>query len=200
MMETFQRVLDPEDSTVGGGSASAIAGAMAGALLSMVARLSRPTSDAPAADAAFLDALAEGSLTLSRELGTGSSEDAGAFGSVRDAYRLPRGTPAEKEARGHALRDAWAQAAKVPLENARRCLKLGELCVEAAGAVNPKVRSDFVCAALLARAGLLGCLENVEINLPSLADDRLAGELAEEARALRRRGEAVAVSLGLPAA
>ena len=39
-LETFLKVLDPSDRTTGGGSASAIAGAMAGALTAMVAELS----------------------------------------------------------------------------------------------------------------------------------------------------------------
>ncbi len=37
--ETFLKVLDPEDSSTGGGSAAAISGAMAGALVAMVCRL-----------------------------------------------------------------------------------------------------------------------------------------------------------------
>jgi len=38
-LAAFSKVLDPEDTTTGGGTASAIAGAMAGALVAMVARL-----------------------------------------------------------------------------------------------------------------------------------------------------------------
>ena len=37
----------------------------------------------------------------------------------------------------------------------------------------------------LARAGLLGCIANVEINLSSIKDQQLAAELAEKAYELR---------------
>jgi formiminotetrahydrofolate cyclodeaminase len=39
-VQAFLKVLDPADRTTGGGTASAIAGAMAGALTTMVAKLS----------------------------------------------------------------------------------------------------------------------------------------------------------------
>ena len=39
-VESFLRVLDPADNSTGGGTAAAVAGAMAAALVGMVARLS----------------------------------------------------------------------------------------------------------------------------------------------------------------
>jgi len=63
---------------------------------------------------------------------------------------------------------------------------------EVASQINPKVMSDFNCALLLARAGLLGCLENVAINLPSLQDVELARQLSAQAAELRSRSDVLA--------
>ena len=182
-METFLKVLDPADPSTGGGSASAIAGAMAGALVAMAARL----SEQDGTDHAFYGRISTLTTQLSQQLLEGSQADSQAFQMVRSAYRLPRQTDEEKSARQQAVQSAWAEAARVPLENAERCMRVYELGVELSGQVNPKVLSDLRCALLLARAGLQGCLENVQINLPSLKDEAAAGQLAGRAADLSQR-------------
>lgn len=184
-MDTYLKVLDPADTSTGGGSASAIAGAMAGALLAMVARLSEAAQDK--VQIRFYERISTQAGQTSQELLEGSQEDALAFQGVRRAYQHPRQTDEAKLARQQAVQAAWLRAASVPLENAGRCLRVVELGSELAGRVNPKVISDYRCALLLARAGLLGCLENVYINLPAIKDVTLAEQLARQARDLSER-------------
>ena len=50
---------------------------------------------------------------------------------------------------------------------------------------NPQTASDLSCALLLARAGLLGCLANVAINLPHVKDAACAADLSARARMLQ---------------
>lgn len=185
-METFLKVLDPEDASTGGGSASAIAGAMAGSLAAMVARLSLDLQ-ADEQGRAVCERIYSQAGRLSLELNAGSQADAWAFQSVRSAYQLPRQTDDEKSARQKALQAAWLEAARVPLENAGRCLQICELSAELSPLANPRALSDLHCAQLLARAGLLGCLENVRINLPAIKDPGLAAGLAEQADRLDQR-------------
>jgi formiminotetrahydrofolate cyclodeaminase len=184
-MDTFLKVLDPADTSTGGGSASAVAGAMAGALLAMVARLSEATQEE--SEVHLCERIFTQAGQLSQELLEGSQEDALAFQGVRRAYQLPRQTDEATIARQQAVQEAWLRAASVPLENAGRCLRVVELGGELAGRVNPKVISDYRCALLLAQAGLLGCLENVYINLPAINDATLAEQLARQARDLSER-------------
>jgi formiminotetrahydrofolate cyclodeaminase len=94
-----------------------------------------------------------------------------------------------KSARQMAIQEAWRYAAQTPLDNAEGCLRVCELGAEMVGRVNPKVLSDFNCSLLLSRAGFLGCLENVAINLPSLKDPVLMNQLSAQADALRARFE-----------
>jgi len=186
----FLKVLDPQDNATGGGTASAVAGAMAGALVAMVARLSIGKASAdgengmePASFYKDLDAKAQ---ILASELFDGCRQDSQAFEGVQSAFRLPKGTEEEKAARREAIQAAWAHATRVPLVNAERCARVLELGAQLRGRSNPSAASDLKCALFLARAGLLGCVENVEINLPAIRDQELATELAERARALRR--------------
>jgi formiminotetrahydrofolate cyclodeaminase len=184
-METFLKVLDHQDSSTGGGSASAIAGAMAGAMLAMAARLSGPMQDG--IDRDFYDRLVAHGKQLSQELLAGSQDDAQAFQAVRSAYQHPKQTAEEKATRQQVIQTAWLLATSVPLANAGRCLRVLELCFELGEWVNPKVLSDLRCALLLAQGGLLGCLENVQINLPAIKDATIAAQLAGQAGGLRER-------------
>ncbi len=111
-METFEKIFDPEDSSAGGGSASALAGAMGGALLAMVARLSKPGPEDGIAD---FNSLVQRGAVLSNRLRNGADEDSKAFQAVVDAYRLPKESAADKSGRQRAVQAAWGIAAETPL-------------------------------------------------------------------------------------
>jgi formiminotetrahydrofolate cyclodeaminase len=187
--DTFIKVLDPEDTTTGGGSASSISGAMAGALIAMVCLVCAKSQEAAGEE--LFRRSAEQAKTLSDALLAGGKQDSLAFQAVRHAYKLPRGTEEERSVRSQAVQAAWLEAARVPLTNAAGCYQVAQLGEQLSEMVLPQVRSDLICAILLARAGALGCLENVAINLPSIKDQTAAAELAEEAAQLRSRLDAL---------
>jgi formiminotetrahydrofolate cyclodeaminase len=186
-LAAFVRVLDPADNAVGGGTASAVAGAMGAALIAMVARLSVGKKGMkPESFYSPLIAEAEG---LARELMEGGSRDARAFDAVMAAYRLPREGEEPKRARQAAIQKAMLDAAMTPLANARRCGRVLELGQELRNRSNPSAASDLSCAGHLARAALRGCLDNVRINLPSLEDRDRSQALAAEADGLERMAQ-----------
>jgi formiminotetrahydrofolate cyclodeaminase len=104
---------------------------------------------------------------------------------VRAAYGLPRGTKEEKAIRSEAVQAAWTEAARVPLKNAGKCAQVLELAVRLEGRSNLSAASDLECAHHLGRAGLLGCVANVDINISEIRDVEVAGELAEQTYILR---------------
>jgi formiminotetrahydrofolate cyclodeaminase len=179
----FLRVLDPTDNSTGGGSASAIAGGMAAALAAMVARLSVNGAGGESDD--YYAAIAEQGAALSHALMAGADEDAQSFDAVMAGYRLPKTTDAEKAARTAAIRAAMAHATRVPLRNAELCTEVLALVARLTGRSNPRALSDLQSAGYLARAGLLGCLANVDINLPGVKDEAAAAEIRARAAALR---------------
>jgi formiminotetrahydrofolate cyclodeaminase len=179
----FLRVLDPTDNSTGGGSASAIAGGMAAALAAMVARLSVNGAGGEPDD--YYAAIAEQGAALSHALMAGADEDAQSFDAVMAGYRLPKTTDAEKAARTAAIRAAMAHATRVPLRNAELCTEVLALVARLTGRSKPRPLSDLQSAGYLARAGLLGCLANVDINLPGVKDEAAAAEIRTRAAALR---------------
>lgn len=174
-IEPFLKVLDTQDNTTGGGSASSIAGAMAAGLAGMVARLSIGKKDLE--PSAHYEAIANNANELSYELLIGSNRDSDAFSEVSKAYGLPKATDEEKTIRNQAIKNGMTLCAEVPLHNATLCMKVLELCEQLAKNYNLNASSDLECAQLLAKAGLRGCAANVRINLPYLKNKAQVQEL-----------------------
>jgi formiminotetrahydrofolate cyclodeaminase len=71
-------------------------------------------------------------------------------------------------------------ATEVPLANARRCREALALCQSLRACFNTNAASDLECAEHLARAGLLGCVANVRINLPSMRNRALVQDMEKQ--------------------
>ncbi len=176
------------DPTPGGGSAAALAAALGAALASMVCNLTLGR-DTFAAIEPEIRALVDRSEQLRARLRSGVDEDARAYGEVMAAFRRPRTTDAEKARRGDAIQATSERAARVPLAIAEDCATLLALCQELVGKTNPHAASDIAVAALLAGAALDGAAANVEINLRSIKDDQLLGEMRARLATLRAQRE-----------
>src|SRR5437763_1696005 len=165
----------------GGGSAAALAGALAGALVTMVARLTVGRKAYAAVERRAAEVLAEAD-TLRAELRRLVDDDAAAYTKVSAAYAIPKDDPA----RGRAIDVALAGAAQPPVEVARRAARLVTLAREIAGIGNKNARSDAKVAAALARAAVAGAIENVRVNVAGGSDPALGAELLAETERLER--------------
>jgi methenyltetrahydrofolate cyclohydrolase len=164
----------------GGGSASALAGALGASLVKMVVAL---TSGRPVAVDHEDDLMEIGlrGATLTSELLRLSELDAAAYAAVVAARRLPRETEVEQLARARQIDAATREATSVPLEIARRADEVLQLAERLAPIGNRNAISDVGVASLLAAAGLRGAALNVRINLPFLPEDEpLRAEAGEE--------------------
>ncbi len=167
---------------------------MAAALIAMVCRL--PTQIEDATEGARLQQSVEQAKGLSHQLLTGSRLDSEAFQAILKSYRLPKDFDKERKLRSLAIQAAWVEAAQVPLENARLCLQTLGLAADLAGRTNPRAESDMDCAWHLARAGALGCLENVKINLGSIKDAAIVSALAQQTKEIENQLEALQAAAG----
>ena len=179
----FLKVVDAEDDQTGGGTAAAVAGAMAAGLAGMVARLS-VGRDGMEPDPYYHEIDAEAQV-LTGALLRGGREDSEAFGAVMRAFTLPKCTDAEVAARSAAIQEGMVGAAKVPLQNAERCASVIDLVSRLRGRSNRNAASDLEVAGALARTGLVGCLANVAINVESIKDENTARALTTRAAELR---------------
>lgn len=162
----------------GGGTASALAGAMSCALSEMVLGLTLGRERFAAAQAELAPLLPE-ARALRAELLRLADEDAAAYRGFARAAKLPKATPSEAEARRRATQHAALRAAEVPLRTAEAALEALRVAERCAKLGNPNARSDAAVGALLAWSCFDGARRNVLANLPSCA--------AREAEQLRAR-------------
>jgi methenyltetrahydrofolate cyclohydrolase len=177
------------DPVPGGGSAAALAGAIGVSLLIMVADMTRTRTGAPEETADLADAAAR--LRPRREeLEELIDRDSDAYRAVVDAYKLPKTTDGEREARREAVQAAMTEATEVPLETMRVCQQALTGAVIVAKAGNPNAKSDVGIAIELLLTGLRGGRMNVDINVGSLSDAAYVKRITTERDALIADGEA----------
>jgi len=153
----------------GGGSVSALAGALAGGLAAMVAALTHGA--AGAARRAELESLGSEAQALKDRLLLAIDDDSAAFDAIVAARRLPKATPEQQTARENAILAATRRAIEVPLSVVEAAAALGALAERAAAIGMAAALSDVGVAAWCARTAAEGAALNVRINLPGLPDE-----------------------------
>jgi len=172
------------DPTPGGGSASALAGAVSASLLSMVARMPKSKTNAVVERKALDDAYTE-IVPLRETLTALVDRDADAYDLVVAAFRKPKGTDEEQTARTAAIQDATRVATEIPLQTMKACAGLIRLAAVVAAHGNANAASDVYVATLLAHAAMKGARSNVDINLGGISDPAIAEALRFQADSLR---------------
>jgi formiminotetrahydrofolate cyclodeaminase len=173
MAELLDELAEPRPVPAGG-SAAALAAAMAARLVSMAAR---STTDWPSAAACSAQA-----LTLSARLEPLALADAQAYAAALQAL----------EDRDRDLGEALHRAAELPLAIAQCAADVAELAAETAESCAGHVRGEALAAVALARGAAEAAGRLVEINLASSADDARSRHAADLVRAARDAWERTA--------
>lgn len=168
-VDVLNKILDSGNTTVGGGSSAALAGAMACGLISMVCKLStkKDFGVSPEDQLKYAAELDE----IQKELLEGSVKDVEAYTTIVNAYKLPKETEEEKEIRKKAISDAGVVGATTPMENGYRNKRVLEIANILKGNTNPATNSDFEVGMDLAKIGIKGCIMNIEANTPIIKDE-----------------------------
>ena len=166
-------------ATPGGGSVSALAGALAASLAQMVAGLSRKKK----AQAAYVDQLSRAVAEMhaaAAELADAIDRDAESYDAVLAAFKLPKETPDEERRRQDEIQKATRGAAQIPLSVARKSLDIFERLGQLETISSASMLSDLRVARLMAAAGARGALANVSINLDSITDASFVAAMRKE--------------------
>ena len=179
-VDGFLAELGSSSPAPGGGSAAALAGAIAASLCQMVSGLTLSRDAYKDAWPVLQEARARAE-SLGSRLRELIDEDAEAFNSVMAARKLPRGTEEQKAARERAIQAGTLKSARVPLETLEYLAPLADLAAVCAEMGNPGCVTDAGSAAQMIRAGAAAAAWNVRVNLPSIRDAKLKEELGSSA-------------------
>jgi glutamate formiminotransferase/formiminotetrahydrofolate cyclodeaminase len=172
-----------ESPAPGGGSVSAYVGALGAALGTMVANLSANKRGWEARWEEFSN-WAEIGQSIKKDLVDLVDEDTRAFSKIMDAFRMPKGSDAEKQARLDGIQAATKYAIETPFRVMERCLDAMPLMKEMAKNGNPNSVSDAAVGAICIRAGIEGAFLNVKINADGLEDKAFIEEKLKQGEAI----------------
>ena len=191
-IEKFLEELASAAPTPGGGSASALAGALSASLVAMVAGLSVEKGKLKAGEAREMRRRA---LTIQKRLSRAADEDARSFDGVMAAVRLPRDTEKEKLRRSAMIQRAYQKATIPPSVVCEEAIELLHFCSILSSKGNPNAWSDTGVAAFLANAALEGGILNIRINLTSIRERSFRKEMEGMVARLQKRRDRLAVKL-----
>ncbi len=166
----------------GGGSISALCGALSAALVEMVANLT--VNKEKYQD--YQEEMSEIITNISSDrqaLLVAVDDDTKAFDKYMAALKLPKGS----EERKAAMQEGLKEAALVPLSVAKRVCTLFPSIEKVLTHGNSNAVTDAMVATMLARTCALGAIYNVRINLSSIHDEAFVKELEGECDTLQNK-------------
>ena len=174
-LEGFCAQVASDEPVPGGGTVAAASGAVAASLAEMVFRLTlAKAEEKPLQMTVAADRLAALRGMLLHE----ADRDSESYRAVIAAFRLPKATDAEKQARSAAIQKAFVLAAETPLRVAELCLEVEQLAGYAIAHGRPSAVTDAMVSAMTARSAALGAAANVRINLSSIRDEAARARMA----------------------
>lgn len=182
----FCTLLASSSPTPGGGGASALCGALAAALCSMVCLLTSGKEKYAEFEENTI-AAAKKAEGLRSKLLSLINEDAEAFYPLSRVYAMPKTDPE----RAVKMEAALLSAALPPLEIMRCTAEIIELCAQLYGKSSVLAASDIGCASALAEAALKSAVMNVKVNTRLMKQREKADELDEEAAEIMERALAL---------
>lgn len=166
--------------TPGGGSVSALAGALASALAMMVARLTVGKKKYAEVEDHMHEALIRLD-ELRHRLMQAVEQDALAFNHVMDAYLLDKDSPE----RAGAIRDALSFASYIPYLTASLSWDVMKELNTIAQQGNVNAATDAAVGVRLSQAAIEGAILNILINLKDLDDEWVINEIGETVADIR---------------
>jgi formiminotetrahydrofolate cyclodeaminase len=173
-LNRFLERMSSDTPTPGGGSASALAGALSASLVAMVAGLSFKKDKTKKKE---MEGIRKKGLSIQRRLLQATDEDSKSFDAVIKAFRLPRNSEKERLHRVKEIQKAYQRATLIPQLVCQQSLQLLEYSKTLMIRGNPNAISDAGVAAFLADAACAGGLLNIKINLAAVTEKNFAKKM-----------------------
>ena len=184
-VEQFAMQTASNEPVPGGGSISALAGALAAALTEMVAGLTIGKKKYAEVEEEMKKAVAP-MHEICEHLLDDIKRDSESFDLYMQALTLPKETEEEKAARTKAMQDGLKAAVAVPLSVAKRAYEVMPYAEVIVTKGNKTAVTDALVATMMARTAVLGALFNVKINLESIKDEAFVEETAKEVAVIEK--------------
>ena len=190
----FVEAVGARTSAPGGGSVSALMGALGAALGAMVGWLTYGRKKYEHLDDVMRTNIPP-LVQIQKELLAAVDRDTEAFEDYMKAAGMPKETDEEQAARREAMQGGLRQATLVPLHTMELVDRVWEPLLEIARHGQYSSRSDVEVGAKALEAAAYGAHRNVAINLEAIRDESFRSDLAARAAALlaRAREQAEAV-------
>ncbi|MBM3327341.1 MAG: glutamate formimidoyltransferase [Calditrichaeota bacterium] len=174
----------------GGGSVAALCGALAAALVSMVANLTHGRK-AYLQHNDMMEAIANRAQDLKARLVELIDRDTEAFDCVMAAMALPKKTDEQKAERDYRIQITTQKAASVPFETLSLMPEIAQLARTAAEIGNTNLTSDAGVAGLAVALAAHGAAYNVFINIQNLNDREYIEKTKTETKTLLAKVDAI---------
>lgn len=182
-VSSFADLMASGEPAPGGGSASALNGAIGAGLTSMVCALTIGKKKYAEFEEQAL-AAEKHALELKDRFVKIIDSDTEAFNAVTDVFAMPKNTDAEKAARAEAMQEALKGCTRSPYQMMELAAEALEIVHGLVGTSNATAASDLGCAALNLKSAIMGAWLNVRINIDGLKDRAFAEEYRAKGEAL----------------
>ncbi|MDY3766664.1 MAG: cyclodeaminase/cyclohydrolase family protein [Lachnospiraceae bacterium] len=189
-IEAFAQQTASSEPVPGGGSISALAGALAAALTEMVAGLTIGKKKYADVQSEMEEAIPV-MQAMRGQLLDDIKRDSESFDLYMQALSLPKDTEDQRQARSEAMQAGLRAAVAVPLSVARNAVKILPYAEVMITKGNKTAVTDGLVAAMMARTAVLGALYNVKINLQSIKDEAFIRKISGEVEELEEKALAM---------
>ena len=162
-LEDFIDELSRKSPAPGGGSVSALAGALSAALTSMVINLSIFKNK---------DKYGNKAQKLKDQFIQLIQEDASSFDSVMNAFKMKKKTKADQNSRKSAIQEAYKNAVSPPMKMLDLSLSMLEIIRDISNKVNKNCMSDLGVSIEMVESCANGAVLNININLKEIDDKK----------------------------
>lgn len=178
-LKQFLEKTAANEAIPGGGSVSALLGALAASLAEMMANLTIGKKNYTEVEEQ-MKATAKSMSEVRWHFVNDIDRDADAYGLVMEAYRLPKDTDEQKNTRNEKIQEAMKVASLVPMEVAERGCEMFDLIIETIRKGNKNAVTDGLVGLMTCRTAIMGALLNVRINLGGINDHGFVNELKQK--------------------